>query len=435
MIIDLTVKNFKSFQSEQVFSLNVEGGYKHLDTNYSNLEAGKLKVLRSAAIFGPNASGKSNLMKAFKALTWMVTDSKSLDEDANIPTFDPFVLGDSNEGGVTFEVEFIVPSGIRYRYAITFDAKRVTSEALYSYPKRHPALVFSREPNDTWETVKFGGSYKGGARRIPFFPNRTYLSQAGNDPAAPKSIREIVAYFRSFVFIDAGTRIQVTNYFQQSPVHLKTIAELVSLADTGVENITIEETGSDHIVLPKEMPEDLRAAIIAENSVSYKFWQKSQSGDLVKFDRSDMSDGTLKLFEQLPLILSALVNGAPIFVDEIDGHLHTQLVSLILDLFNDPIANEQNAQIIFTTHDTNLLNPNSLRRDQIWFTQKSEGETMLYNLDEFDKTSVRQDSPYEDYYKDGRLGALPNYSYSKIRSAIGQLPKQRSIFLSASDYA
>ena len=435
MIVDFSVRNFKSFQNEQLFSMNVENSFNRLPGNFHEIEDGKFAVLRSAAVFGPNASGKSNLLSAISALKWMVSSSRSLNEEDSIPAYEPFRLAsDGDDEPTEFEIEFIVPSGIRYQYSVSYNRERVISESLHSFPKRQSALIFSRSREDTWEDVKFGGSYKGGDRRFPFFANSTYISRAGNDASAPPNIREIVQYFRSITIIDAGVNMHVSNYYELEG-NLNAVSELICLADTGVRKITAEERSSDDIRLPEDMPEAVKQAIISQNSVSYKFWHEAENGRLVKFDKEEMSDGTIKLFEILPVLLTALSNGVPVFVDELDGHLHTNIVSLVFDLFNDPVANTKNAQIIVTTHDTNLLDSNKLRRDQLWLVTKANGASNLVSLDSYDKSVVRPNSPFEDFYKDGRFGALPSISYIKIRDSIAKIPSRRGYIKDGADDA
>jgi AAA15 family ATPase/GTPase len=131
-----------------------------------------------------------------------------------------------------------------------------------------------------------------------------------------------------------------------------------------------------------------------------------------------MSDGTNRLLQVLPTVLEVFETGSVLVFDEIDAHFHTDIVELILRLFHDSEINAKGSQIIFTTHDTNILDSSFLRRDQIWFVSKSEGASSLKSLDEYDKKYVRHDSPFESFYRDGRLGALPRVSYGKMKEAI-----------------
>lgn len=419
MIIDLSLSNFRSFQEDQLLSMNVEGARNRHSTNFTLIEDGRIGVLRSAAILGPNASGKSNLLTALMALRWIVRSSGGRKEGQPIPPYEPFRLSDDGRRlPVKIELEFVVPSGIRYRYEVAFSKSRILEERLYSFARRVKAVVFERGPEDTWETVKFGGTYKGGNRRFPFFQNAAYLSRAGNDASSPEFIREIYRYFDNISHIPAGN-----NLFSllplTDPATLEAISELICLADTGVEKVTMEENeGADDIKLPDSMPEELKDAILLENRMSAKYWIKSQSGEIIKFDSNEMSDGTTRLLQVLPTVLEVFETGSVLVFDEIDAHFHTDIVELILRLFHDSEINAKGSQVIFTTHDTNILDSSFLRRDQIWFVSKSKGASSLKSLDEYDKKYVRHDSPFESFYRDGRLGALPRVSYGKVKDAI-----------------
>lgn len=419
MIVDFSVGNFRSIQTEQTLSMNVEGGRSRLPNNYTLTDDGKLAVLRSAAIFGANASGKTNLLRAIAALKWLVVSSGGRKEGQRVLPYEPFKLAASHSAApVHIEVEFVVRSGARYQYSVSFRRDIVLSESLFSYGKRQRAMVFQRDEDDSWETVKFGATYKGGNRKFPFFPNSTYLSRAGNDASAPASIREIYEYFRELTYVGAGHHVLVPGYLK-NPMKMKAVTDLICLADTGVSNVTaVENDNADEIKLPENMPDEVKEMILEQNSTAYKFWVKAESGDLVEFDQDDMSDGTVRLFEILPLVLDALASGSALLVDEMDAHLHSNLLSLLLQLFHDSEINSKGAQLIFTTHDTNVLDSDTLRRDQIWFVSKDQGVTTLMGLDEYDKRYVRPDSPFEAFYKDGRLGALPRLSYADIRNAV-----------------
>lgn len=417
MIIDFTVCNFRSFRGEQTLSLNVESGRDRHPQNYSLVEDGKLGVLRSAVIVGPNASGKSNFLMAMSALRWLVVHSGNLKEGQNLQVYEPFRLSTSSSTSpVKFEVEFIVPSGVRYRYEVSFLEDRLLTERLESFQKRQKALIFQRSEEDTWETVKFGGTYKGGNRKFPFFPNNAYLSKAGNNASSPESIREVYNYFSSIMHVvDAERYLGI----KRSPKVFSAVTKLICLADTGIKNITLEDNQNiGQFKFPDNMPEELRNAIIDRNKTSFKFWMRGDDGKDVPFDEEDVSSGTFRLFEVLPIILRSLSTGAPIFVDEIDAHLHNALFWIILQLFHDDEINKRGGQLIFATHNINILDSSMLRRDQIWFASKEGGASRLRGLDEFDKKYVRPDSPFDSFYKDGRLGALPRISYSDIREAI-----------------
>lgn len=419
MIIDLTVSNFRSFRDQHTLSMNVEGARTRHPSNFSLIEGERLAVLRSAGILGANASGKTNILRALAAIRWIVVSSAGRKESQSIPPYEPFRLSEAHaELPVAFEIEFVVPAGVRYRYEVTFLRQRIVEERLISFARRSRAIVFERLEEDTWETVRFGGTLKGGARKFPFFENAAYLSRAGNDASSPKFIRDIYKYFNSFKYIPAGDRVLSLRSLN-NPTTMHAISELLCLADTGVSKVTIEENEeADNIRLPEDMPDGVREIILAENRVVAKFWMRSGSAEPVPFDAHEMSNGTNRLLEILPLIMDVISEGSVLAFDEIDAHLHTDLVNLILQLFHDDEVNTRGAQLVFSTHDTNVLDATYMRRDQIWLVSKDDGVSALKSLDEYDKKYVRHDSPFEDFYRDGRLGALPRLPYMKVKQVL-----------------
>jgi len=419
MLVDFTISNFRSIRDEQTLSLNVEHARSRLPENFTLIEDGRYAILRSAAILGANAAGKSNVVRALAALRWMVIKSDARKDGSSIRPYEPYLLSDAYAAQpVSMEIEFVVPSGIRYRYSISYNSSRVVSESLYSFAKRSRALVFERNSDDTWMTMKLGGTYKGGTRRFPFFQNAAYLSRAGNDASAPASIREIYQYFLRLTYIPAGSRIS-PGLSVADEAMVQAISELICLADTGISRLTVEDNEDPgEIRLPDNLPDSVKENIIADNKRRASYWIKAASGELMEFDEDDMSSGTLRLVELLPVIMHAFTDGSPVIVDELDANLHTDIIQLLLKLFHDNQINKLGAQLIFTTHDTNVLDPTVLRRDQIWFVSKDDGNSTLKSLDEYERAFVKVDSPFEDFYRDGRLGALPRLPIGKVRRAL-----------------
>lgn len=419
MIVDLTISNFRSFRDEQMLSMHSEGSRTRHPSNFTLIEDERFAILRSAGIFGANASGKTNVLRALAALQWIVVSSAGRKDGQPIPPYEPFRLSsDFAEKPVSFEIEFVVPSSARYRYEVAFSKHRIVEERLISFARRSRAILFERLSEDTWENIRFGGTFKGGVRKFPFFDNAAYLSRAGNDASSPEFIREIYKYFQSITYIPAGNTM-FSKIALNDPKMMRAVSELMCLADTGVSKVTLEENESaNDIRLPEGMPDDLKEAILAQNRLTAKFWMKSASGDLLSFEADDMSHGTNRLFELLPMILSAFEDGSIIALDEIDAHLHTDLVNLVLQLFHDDEVNAKGAQLLFSTHDTNVLDAAYMRRDQIWFASKEGGVSSLKCLSEYDKKYVRQDSPFEAFYRDGRLGALPRLPYNRVKHAL-----------------
>ncbi|KAF2393165.1 AAA family ATPase [Pseudomonas frederiksbergensis] len=424
MIIDFTIKNFRSLKDEQLLSLSVENPKTHLLENISYPSNDKVGVLKTAGLYGANASGKSNVLMAFAALQWLVIDSGDLKEGEKIPCYEPYLLSDKTKTApTTFEIEF-ANKGLRYVYSVTYDRQKIIQESLDFYPSRQKANIFKRDEGDTWETVSFGGLYKGGTKKIPFFENNTYLSKAGNNAAAADMIRSIYTYFRSITHIGSGQTIKMLNLFEHESL-VKIISDLLCSVDTGVKKVS-KRANKNNILpheLPPGLPEDVKQAFIEDNKYSFVFAHEKEEGGVVLFKENRESDGTRKLFNLLPMLINGFLNGYIMIMDELDNSFHPHIAELLIKLFNDPLINKNNAQLIFSTHNINLMTPNLFRRDQIWFAEKTNGATSIYSLDEFDKSNVKTSSPFGDWYDEGRFGALPKIHYAQITKIFNEVQK------------
>ena len=419
MIVDFTATNFRSIKDEQVFSLYVETAGTHLPENVSYPAGDKIGVLKSVGIYGANASGKSNLLFAFRALQYIVVNSGDLKEGDTI-AYEPYLLSESNQVAPTcFEIEFFVPNienkSLRYRYIVAFTAQKIVEESLFFYPTTQRAMIFSRTTGDTWETIRFGSLYKGGKKRLPFFENNSYLSKAGNSADAPPMIREVYNYLRGhLVHLRVNQYRGRLNWFEE-PQLVKKIARLLSLVDTGISDISIQEKPSlDDIKLPNDMPEEFRLRVLQHEKHKFFFLHSMETGENRPFEVEQESDGTRRLFNLAPLLIQTLSEGRVLIMDELESSMHPFMAELIIKLFNDPRVNKRDAQLIFSTHNINLMTPELLRRDQIWFTEKQQGATKLYSLDDFDKKKVKPQSPFNQWYAEGRFGAIPSINYHSI---------------------
>jgi AAA15 family ATPase/GTPase len=374
-----------------------------------------LGVFKTAGIYGANASGKSNVLRAFRALQWIVEESGDLKEDSKIPCYEPHRLSKSGQtDSISFEVEFVGPKNLRHVYAISFNQFEILEESLDFYPTRQKANLFKRSASDTWNTISFGGYYKGGTKRFPLFKNNSYLSKAGNNASAPPSVRWVYNYFRNLIIFGFNMKISVSEIFEDDKL-LKRTADLLGLFDTGIIEITKKESKRDPAkYLPAGISEDFKNEIIKMNKYDFMFAHQKDDGELIYFREIDESDGTQKLFNILPAIIAALDAGSILIIDELDNSFHPHIAELIIKLFNDPQSNKNNAQLIFTTHNISLMSHKILRRDQIWFTEKTDGLSKLYSLDEFDKSTVKMNSPFGQWYDEGRFGAVPHLNYTGI---------------------
>ncbi len=418
MIIDFTIKNFRSIKTEQLLSLHAEKKPKHHAGNISYIDD-DLGVLRTCAIYGPNAAGKTNVILAYEALQELITQSGDLKDGDPITWYEPYLLSDlTREAPTRFEIEFYVEEA-RYSYQVEYTNKEIVFEKLDFYPSARVANIFTRTSSNDWKSVKFGEHYKGGKKQIAFFANNTYLSKAGNTPDSPEIIRKVFNYFRG------NTKTMLTNHtvgvfdWDEDEGTISIINAFLRRADLGIEKFGIENDDSIRkLNFPKEMPDILRKKLEKELAKKSYFYHYNENSELIRFESNIESSGTNRLFKLLPFFIQVLRKGSVIFVDEIESSFHPHIAELIIKLFNDPLVNRNNAQLIFTTHDLTLMGSNVMRKDQIYLVEKSVEEgTELYCLESYE-TALKDNSPFAKWYDEGRLGAIPRINYHDISDAV-----------------
>jgi AAA15 family ATPase/GTPase len=421
MIIDFTITNFRSIRDEQTFSLHASNPGSHLLDNVSYPDGGRVGVLKSVGIYGANASGKSNLLLAFEALQYMVRASGRFKDGKPIKCYEPFLLSvDTKTAPVRFEIEFVTPDSTRYIYRIAYTRQRVVSEHLSFYPSAKAALIFDRAEDDTWETIRFGTLFTGGKKRIPFFDNNAYLSKAGDSADAPELIRNVYNYLRNDVLrLGLNEEVHFDEWVEDEALFGK-VSALLTYVDTGVSGVVIRENDVDSTSLkfPDSMPETIKKSFLRDMKRSFLFSHRTESEETELFDLAMESAGTRKLFRLAPLVINALDNGGVLIVDELDGSMHPFMAELIIRLFNDPEVNKGSAQLIFSTHNISLMSSEHFRRDQIWLTEKQNGATRIFSLEDFDKKKVKPLSPFNRWYAEGRFGAVPKIDYQGIVSLL-----------------
>lgn len=422
MIIDITMANFRSIRDKQTFSLLAESASTKQEENVVPVED-KIHLLRSSGIYGANASGKSNLLLAFRALRYMVYGSGVLEDGDPIPCYEPYRLNQATKTApIDFEIEFFCPyqkKMTRFIYAISFDAHHIVFESLDFYPSQAKANLFKRHENDGWKNIRLNSRYKWGRRQHhSFFPNNSFLSKAGNSPDAPEIIRSVYNYFKkNIVHLGKDEDFSVLDW-RDNPSMVASVATILSKVDTGISNIQFRETDTSNIRIPEMFPEPLKQKILAHESKKPFFQHKGHNGEEEIFSENIESDGTKRLFKILPLLLRIFEEGSVLIMDELESSLHPHVAELIIKLFNNPIVNQKNAQLIFSTHNLQLMSPDLMRRDQIWLTEKRHGETLFSSLDDFDKNAVKMDSPFSKWYDEGRFGAIPQIDIAEISRII-----------------
>ncbi|WP_252179299.1 ATP-binding protein [Endozoicomonas sp. 4G] len=421
MIVDFTIENFRSIKDEQVFSLYADRKPKHHPGNISYVD-GKIGLLKTTAIYGANASGKTNLILALDALKKLVIESGSWKDGEEIEAYEPYRLSKDTFGSPTnFEIEFYVNKN-RYRYQIKFDAFDIIYESLDLYKTTKPSNIFTRNSPTDWKGVKFGDSYKGGKRQFAFFSNNSYLSKAGNSPDSPSFLRDIYNYFRKNILIMLTDHSFSMLDWANKSGYKKVVNSFLSKADLGISKFDfVKQELPENLSLPEHFPEEVKGKFIKEFSRREVFYHKSDFGDLVEFDKGLESKGTIKLFRLVPFFAMVLSKGASLFIDEIESSLHPHIAELIIKLFNDPTVNVNNAQLVFTTHDISLMSQDILRKDQVYLSGKNHGSGTEYLcIEQFDN-SLKDSSPFSKWYNEGRLGGIPEFNYKEISDSLKEV--------------
>jgi hypothetical protein len=287
---------------------------------------------------------------------------------------------------------------------------------LYYYPSAKPAKLFDRAP-EIAQSEWFGKNLTG-VKVISCRENQSYLSVAAQHDKSSEQLKNVYRYIRHDInFISPVTRLHKA---LNDEFYRGVLAKLLACADTGISAVGVKDAIFDERTLPSDMPDDLKKSIMSDLKYQPIFYHNSSK---TGFTLAEESDGTQRLFALAPAILMG-INFPEVFViDELDCSLHPRIVELIIRLFNDPSVNKKNPQLIFVTHNTNLMNEDYLRRDQIYFTQKdNNGATELYCLDAFKQ--IRSDTNFEKWYLEGRFEAIPDIKYADLKKVIKSIPQE-----------
>jgi AAA15 family ATPase/GTPase len=399
--------------------LNLEAkGISELKTNISTFRA--QKILRSAVIYGANSSGKSNLIKALERMREVVLASVRLNDTDELD-YSPYLLSTETENQPTFFEIIFWQDLTRYRYGFEYNLNQIVNEWLFtgkSETKEKP--LFLRTTEGIGVDAKFK---EGKGNESKTNNNRLFVSlvaQLGGDIS-----KKVLEFFNGYNVLSGLEHNDYTG-FTTRMLHKNLNGcdeslELYQKLKLGFQDIKAIESDFNPLEIPENIPDKLRVKLIKDLSgkrtislktVHNKFDKKGKIVDLVLLDKlKNESEGTNKIIDLSGPIFDTLKLGKALIIDELDAKLHPLITMRIVELFNSPESNPNNAQLIFATHDTNLLGEELFRRDQIWFTEKDEQEqTDLYSLYDFnlpDGSKVRTDSNLEKNYIRGRYGAIP----------------------------
>ena len=412
MLIAFSVENFRSIRELQTLSLEEPRADEHLE--WSNVfTVGKRRLLKTAAIYGPNASGKSNLLKAMRWFRTFALNSSREGQAGDAIDITPFLLSSATESAPShFEAEFFWQDH-EYRYGFTVTPTQVTSEWLFrKQPGIKPATLFTREGSAIVPNPEFFKEGKGLEERTR--PNALFLSVCAqlNGPEATKII-EWIRRLRSVSGLHDSQVLGFTASRLENPGHRNRLLELARQADFNITSLRSEieepaETGHPDAVT-KLVRQYVRGDIKTTHN---KLNEVGKVVGQVEFDlKQDESQGTQKFIALSGPITHTLEEGSILVVDEFEARLHPRLSQAIFDLFQGP-ANPHNAQLICATHDVTLMEPERFRRDQIWFCEKDEtGASSLYSLAEFEPKDVRPSTRFSRQYMLGLFGAVPHLTH------------------------
>ncbi len=412
MLINFSVSNYLSFKDKMTFSMVASKRGELEDENVFQVDD-KLRLLRSAVIYGANASGKSNLIKAMTFVRGFVLNSAKTQVTDEIDVTN-FKLDEGHSKRPSFfEINFIY-NKVKYRYGFEVDRKKVYKEWLYFVPNVQELLLFYRDKGEYKIGPKFRNEAKGLIRKIR--DNVLFVSVAAqfNGPISTN----ICKWFDKFrTLFGRDTDTVVTDFTLdrlKDKDYKEDILKFVKIADLGIEDISAErikiKSETEIINVPKQFKELIMKTggiLMGRKIVTTHLKKKGEKKIPEYFDlEKEESEGTKKIFAIAGPIFFTLKNNSILLFDEFVSNLHPKLARAIIKLFNSKLTNPGNAQLIFDSHDITLLDIELLRRDQIWFTEKNEdGATDLYSLAEF--KGIRKDASHAKNYLLGKYGSIP----------------------------
>jgi uncharacterized protein len=417
MIVEFTVGNFLSFNKKATLTFEAKGISELTENVFTHH---KQKLLRSAVIYGANSSGKSNLIKALDRMRDNVLFSVRLNSSDALD-FSPFLLSSESENQATFfEVIFYVDA-IKYRYGYEYNYTEIINEWLFvGNNSKTEKPLFIRTKEGIAVADKFE---EGKGKEVSTNDNRLFISLVAQLGGVVS--KKILEWFKNYNVL-SGLQHKDYNGFTSTMLHKKLDGCNQSLLffenlKLGFKEIKTNELEFNPLDIPEEVPKSLQLKLIKElagkkeitlKTAHNKFDKKGNIVDIVFFDKDkNESEGTNKIIDLSGPIFDTLSLGKLLIIDELDAKLHPLITKHIVGLFNNPLTNTKNAQLLFATHDTNLLSTDLFRRDQIWFTEKDDFEqTDLYSLYDFnlpDGTKIRNDANIEKNYIRGRYGAIP----------------------------
>jgi AAA15 family ATPase/GTPase len=432
MLIQFSIQNYRSFKDKSTLSLIASNYDKDTRETENIIVNNKFdyRLLKSSVIFGANAGGKSKFIEALIFMRRFVLSSSKDTQKGNSIAVEAFKLNSETENeGSEFEIIFIL-KGTQYRYGFEVNEDIVISEWLYYKPKTKEIELFYRDYQDVTFHKKKLNKVSTLLKEKLIRDNALLISVLAqfNDPIA----KELLAYFKDIKIISGLKEegyLKDTMLLSKNDMQKKRILSFIQKADIGIDNFKLKKHSFEDLELDSsKMSDELKEAFKGINSYLKKTMKDDNSehfSDVITYHKQfdsngnfvkniefslneDESSGTRKFFALIGQILKIIDSGGILVVDELDSKIHPNLVCKLVSIFNSEELNPNDAQLIFNSHDTNLLNSGLFRRDQIWFAEKTKyGASKLYSLGDFKTDEVRKNEAFEANYIRGKYGAIP----------------------------
>lgn len=414
MLLQFTLGNFYSIKDPVTLNMLAVKPIKEFEES-NVFETDRYRLLTSAVIYGANASGKSYFLKGMDFLKWfIINSSKETQRDERI-NIEIFRLSPSTKKKPSFFEISILIDNTKYRYGFEADRNNVRGEWLFCSKKikEYPLFIRDMEGIEVFADFPEGKGLEERTRN-----NALFLSVAAQFNGLIAG--NIIDWFHNFQIISGLEDIRYQNFTVEKlkdPGFKDILIKLLNAADLSIKDIQVKEVDLKEITIPKNAPVELRNLISSGKGaymINTYHEVLNEKGEVIgteSFDfESSQSEGTKKYFRLAGPIIDTLQNGRILVIDELDARLHPIMTKWIVKFFNSAETNPHNAQLVFATHDTNLLSACNFRRDQIWFTEKTnQNATALYSLAEYKlpKGKVRKDASIEKDYIKGKYGAIP----------------------------
>lgn len=402
MLITFKYKNFKSFKNENILDMEATALKEH---EYNVVKMKNVNLLTMAAIYGANASGKSNVLQAFEYMKNMILINNDSMEYSQIKEENIYSFM-MNKNPISLEVEILSKDGKIYKYGFESLNDKIKSEWMYEKKINKFYTIFIRKEN----SVSMKSNNKN--NRYDNIDNKTlFLSIYSKIDKKNSDFNNVYQWFVNTDYLDLeNTKFEsfiddtISTKILSDSNYKSELQSFISALDLGIEKIrTIPASIND---LPK-----------SKGIVKVELLHRAENNKIKSLPLELESNGTRKMIYLFNYLINALKNGMTLFIDDLDTKLHPLLTRYIINLFHNKEININNAQLIYTTHDVTNLNKETFRRDEIWFTEKDDsGVSEIYSLSDYkiDNVKIRNDATFNKDYLTGRYGAIPELKQFKL---------------------